>query len=197
MRSPLVASIIFAAAVFAACGGGSGSDDTELVSSRSVPTATLPAQLPKPLIINSADLPASAAGRQTHTVQAGDTPGAIAQAYGVGLTELLEANGLGAGAVLRIGQKLIIPAPDTLTGPPARQTRTPIPTPTPTPTPSGGSPGASPTPASRKVYVVKQGDIASAIADEHGITVAQLATANGLTVQQLDRLLVGQQLIIP
>ncbi len=49
----------------------------------------------------------SAAGR--HKVVAGDTPSAIARRYGVGLTALLNANGMTMGSVIRPGDWLRIP----------------------------------------------------------------------------------------
>lgn len=47
----------------------------------------------------------------TYTVQAGDTPGAIANIFGVSIIDLLKANGLTeeTAALLQIGQQLVIP----------------------------------------------------------------------------------------
>jgi LysM repeat protein len=44
-----------------------------------------------------------------HVVRSGDTLWGIARAYRVPLDRLLAANGLSAGHVLKIGQRLVIP----------------------------------------------------------------------------------------
>ncbi len=51
---------------------------------------------------------AGGSGR-TYTVRRGDTPGAIADKHGVGLSALLNANGLGRRSTIYPGQKLLIP----------------------------------------------------------------------------------------
>jgi LysM repeat protein len=48
------------------------------------------------------------AGRIEHVVQSGDTLAAIAVAYGVPLSEILELNNLPRGAVLQIGQTILV-----------------------------------------------------------------------------------------
>lgn len=81
-----------------------------------------------------------------YTVQAGDTMGAIAQAYGISVEDLMAANSLTDPNVLHVGQTLVIPVAPTITsttGPPAEAvlepspTAVPFPTPPHTPTPSG------------------------------------------------------------
>jgi LysM repeat protein len=81
----------------------------------------------------------------TYTVQEGDTLGAIAQAYGISVEEILAANGLADPNVLRIGQTLIIPIyvtptpaaePSPETPSELSPTATPLPTTLPTLTPS-------------------------------------------------------------
>ncbi len=57
-----------------------------------------------------------------YKVQPGDTPEEIAKRFGIPVQDLLDANGLTADSIIRVGQELIIPLP--------------TPTPTPTPTPS-------------------------------------------------------------
>lgn len=49
-----------------------------------------------------------------YSIKSGDTPGAIAARYGIGVNELLAINGLGLDDArrLRVGQELIIPAVD-------------------------------------------------------------------------------------
>jgi len=45
----------------------------------------------------------------THTVKAGETPGGIAQSYGVTVDELMSANNISDPRRMQIGQKLVIP----------------------------------------------------------------------------------------
>lgn len=85
-----------------------------------------------------------------YTVQEGDTLLAIAQAYGITVEEIVEANGLADPNMLSIGQELIIPnvpAPPSPSEPSAEApteasdepspTAPPLPTAPPTPTPTG------------------------------------------------------------
>jgi len=46
-----------------------------------------------------------------HTVQSGETLSAIAKAYGTSAADIIQANNLKSADVLRVGQKLFIPAP--------------------------------------------------------------------------------------
>jgi len=46
-----------------------------------------------------------------HVVQSGETLSAIAKAYGVSSADIIQANGLKSADMLRVGQKLFIPAP--------------------------------------------------------------------------------------
>jgi membrane-bound lytic murein transglycosylase D len=48
----------------------------------------------------------------TYRVRSGDTPSAIARRFGVGLTALLNANGLTMGSVIRPGDRIRIPSKD-------------------------------------------------------------------------------------
>jgi N-acetylmuramoyl-L-alanine amidase len=58
-------------------------------------------------------LKAQVADERRHVVQPGDTLSAIARRYNVGLVELRDANRLN-GSLLRVGQKLLIPAVEGL-----------------------------------------------------------------------------------
>lgn len=60
------------------------------------------------------------------------------------------------------------------------------------------SPTASPTAtATQTTYTVEAGDTGLAIALEFGISLAELAEANGMTEAELDQLQIGQELAIP
>lgn len=74
------------------------------------------------------------------------------------------------------------------------------------PTPSGSpsvnpstSAGPTPSPAAPTptIYVVKAGDTLSAIATEHGLTLAELVAANREALPDPDNLQIGDELIIP
>lgn len=66
-------------------------------------------------------------------------------------------------------------------------TRTPGAT-TRTPTPGGNG---------QTTYTVREGDSCFSIAQDHGVTLQQLLTANNLTEDDCTRLAVGQELVIP
>jgi LysM repeat protein len=78
-------------------------------------------------------------GGQTHTVQAGETPGGIAAKYGVSVSDLMSLNGISDPRRMRLGQSLVIPgtgpsatgnsAVSTSTSPAAPQATTPGPAP--------------------------------------------------------------------
>jgi LysM repeat protein len=63
------------------------------------------------------------AATRTHTVRKGDTLSSLAQRYGVSVGELRAANGI-EGSLIRIGQKLTIPAPDSVVAPVIAANRT-------------------------------------------------------------------------
>ncbi len=62
-------------------------------------------------------IPTARQSTETYTVQAGDTLGSIAQAYGISLNALMQANGLNESSVLSIGVTLTIPPVDADTNP--------------------------------------------------------------------------------
>ncbi len=87
---------------------------------------------------------------QIHVVAAGETLGSIAARYGTKTSTLASVNGIDNVNLVRIGQKLKIPA-------------------------SGGVSGAT------GYHVVKAGETLASIAARHGVSVHQLAAANGIT----------------
>lgn len=110
-----------------------------------------------------------------HVIVKGDTLSGLATKYGVKLAALQAANPNLDPIRLKIGDKVIIPAPT-----------------------SGAPPGMAvpsvPEAGSEQVYVVKSGDTLTKIATQHGTTVKALRAANDL---QTDQIKVGRKLKIP
>jgi peptidoglycan endopeptidase LytE len=113
----------------------------------------------------------SAAGGASYTVRAGDALSTIASRHGVRLADLLRANGISVTTIIHPGQQLTIPGGSS-TG--------------------GGGGGSASGGAS---YTVRAGDSLSAIASNHGVRLADLLRANGLTVNSVIQ--PGQQLALP
>jgi LysM repeat protein len=113
-----------------------------------------------------------AAQAATHLIAPGETLTGIAAANGVSPAALAAANGLSPTAFVIEGRTLTIPAPGTAVTPVANADAG-------APAPLGG-------------YRVRLGDTLSGIAAEHGLSVAQLAAANGLNPNGV--LLVGTSL---
>lgn len=207
---PVLLALVAGMAVLAACGGGgkrgSGAAVRELRDPRTVPTATVPAQIPTPI---PAVMAGQAPGRPTplpdvYVVKAGDTPAAIAAELGVDLAELLRVNGIEDPRSLKVGQQLRIPRPSPTPGAArAVGTATTAPragstwAPTPTRTPSGASATRTPTPTSGATYTVQAGDTACEIAQRLGVPLTALAEANNTTVSGLASLQIGQVLKVP
>ncbi|HMP82471.1 MAG TPA: LysM peptidoglycan-binding domain-containing protein [Verrucomicrobiota bacterium] len=108
-----------------------------------------------------------------HVIQKGDTFYSLAKKYAVTMKSIQDANPAVDPTKLKIGQKIVIPAPTTL----------PAPAGTTTMTASG-----------EQIYVVKSGDTLSSIAGRYHVTVKELRAANNLTT---DRIYVDQKLKIP
>ena len=108
----------------------------------------------------------TAADSRVHVVQPGESLSGIARRYGVSVTALVQANALRDANFIWYGQRLVIP---------------------------GGGAATATAPAS--VYVVQPGDTLSGIAARHGVSLAALAQANGIT--NSDFVYVGQRLTIP
>jgi LysM repeat protein len=204
-----------------ACGsgskGGGASQAQAPTDPRTVPTATLPAILPSAIPAVTVT-EGSVSGQlnvqpSSYTVKAGDTMAAIAQKLGVPLALLNSVNPNVNPGNLTVGQVLTVPPASTAspTSTPgaglsaARRTSTPaaggIRTATPvggaarsTPAASGNAGGAT---ASGQTYTVKAGDTACNIAGSLHVSLADLASANGVSVSGLASLKIGQQLKVP
>lgn len=125
-----------------------------------------------------------------HIVQKGESVGIIAKQYGVSERSVLEANGLEADSIIRIGQELIIPR------------STPTPEPAATQAPQGSRPASTPSatgaPAlapGEQTYAVQPGDTLSDIAKKFNSNVNLLMNRNNIKDPSLLR--VGQEIIIP
>ena len=116
-----------------------------------------------------------------HVVQAGETLSGIARLYGTTVDAIVEANDLGtAEAIITEGQELVIPS-----------------APPPAPTVEGtAAPGSTPSSSvGQRIHVVQQGETLSEIARMYGVTMDELAQANGL--DNPNAISVGQALVIP
>jgi LysM repeat protein len=117
-----------------------------------------------------------------YSVAAGDTPGLIALRMGVDEGALRRLNRLDEDAALVEGETLLLPATQRELAPPAP-----------------GSPAAgavfSAAEQSRGGYTVAAGDSLSAIAQAHGLSLAELMEAN--QIDNPDAIYVGQRLLLP
>jgi LysM repeat protein len=130
----------------------------------------------------------------THTVQSGDSLWTLARKHHITVAELSAANNLKANAVLKQGQKLIIP------GKPASATAAA----TANPAASGGAtaktvapvttPGPKP-PTDAVKHVVKSGETLGSIAKQYGVRAGEIATANAITDPA--KIKAGDTLVIP
>ncbi len=153
-----------------------------------------PAPAPAPVAV-AQPAPVSATA-QVYVVKKGDSLWKIAKAENVTVGELSRANNMSKTSVLKVGQKLTVPA--------AKADKTSVATASVIPTstdassvPSGATASATPstgTVDSGNLYVVKSGDSLWKIARHQNVTVAALKQANNLNG---DSLKVGQKLHIP
>ena len=125
-------------------------------------------------VVTLLSLPAVASAGVSHLVVPGETLSGIAAANGLSPVQLAGANGLPADAFVIAGRSLTIP--------PRGATAVTSTTTAATPAPLGG-------------YRVRLGDSLSAIAAEHGVSVAQLAAVNGLSAS--GTLIAGTSLRLP
>jgi LysM repeat protein len=133
-------------------------------------------------------VPATASADFGHVVAAGESLSSVAAADGLSVAQLAAANGLSPTANLIAGSTIQIPPPSGVGSGAGQGTEssdgdaggpTPAAAGGPTPTATGGPTPAATAPAARS-YVVQPGDTLSAIAAANGVSVGQLAAANGL-----------------
>lgn len=119
---------------------------------------------------------------RTYVVGKGDSLSVIAKRFGVSQADIMVLNNITNPNVIRLGQKLKMPASANLSKP---QAATAPSSTTPAPVAVSGASGD---------YVVKSGDSLSVIAHRHGTTVKALKQANNL---KSDTIYVGQTLAMP
>lgn len=131
------------------------------------PTATTPPQQPTPTT--------PPGDTCTHVVVPGDTLYSIANAYGVTVNDIMQANGITNPNLIYVGQELVIPGCN----------------------PGGPTPPPGPTeqPPDGCQHVVQPGDTLYSIARHYGTTVSAIMAANGIV--NPDLIYVGQVLVIP
>lgn len=201
LAAALCCCAIVATAAIAACGGDSSSGDAP--DDGSIPTATLPAELPEPTIIGGGVV--QPGGGTSYTIRSGDTLADVAERFGVSLDDLLAANpGINPSA-LQTGDTVRLPSgtdvPSVTPEPEPEPTEDAEPTeeataePEPTEEATAEPEPTEPPPTGGQTYVVQAGDIPETIAAQFGITVAALLAANpGLNPNNMQ---IGDVLNIP
>lgn len=129
-----------------------------------------------------------------YKVRRGDNPSRIAARHRISVAALMQANNLDeAGAKrLRIGQKLVIPAPGTKAvykgkkAAPAKKAKK-----------NQAAPASSKALNADGTYSVKRGDSPERIARKFKVKVVDLLKANNLDEASSRRLQIGQKLVIP
>jgi len=125
-----------------------------------------------------------------HRVRRGESLSSIARRHGVSVQAVKEANGI-RGTMIRAGDRLVVPvgrqgssatiiAANVASAPESAQ---------------AGAPAAAAGPATPRAHTVQKGDTLWGIARAYGVSVPQLAAANGLTTQST--ISVGAKLEIP
>lgn len=170
------------------------------------PAEQLVASLPYSEVVSERDTsPRGAASR--HRVRRGDTIEKVAKKYGVSASALATTNGVRASSHLRVGQTLRIPRAAAASETAAAADPAPAKTKAKAATTTAGAAktqastqAAKATKATKakpavRRHTVKQGETLTAIARKSGVSVKQLATANGISASH--RVRAGQRLRIP
>lgn len=194
------------------CSNGSTPQPVPANSPVTITTATPYAQPPQPTIVNSSGLTAGASATPTtrdvtYKMEAGDTLLALASRFGSSVEAIMKRNNLSSPTELKIGQEIVIPTnsailatttPTATATPSATATASATPRATATATRVATATATASTPPSiLTVYTVQKGDNSFDIAGKFGVSVEDLAAANGKTVAQLAAIQIGDQLNIP
>lgn len=139
----------------------------------------------------AAPAPSAPAGGGVYTVKSGDTLSAIAARHGVKLSEVLGWNGLNMRSIIRPGQQIKIGGGSAAPAPSAPA----APAPAPAPAPSAPAPAAPTVSAPAGSYTIKSGDTLSGIAARNGVKLADILSANRLTMSSI--IYPGQKLALP
>jgi N-acetylmuramoyl-L-alanine amidase len=131
----------------------------------------------------AAPAPSAPAGGGAYTVKPGDTLSAIAARHGVKLSEVFSWNGLNMRSIIRPGQQIKIGGGTPAPAPSAPAPAAPAPAP------------AAPAPAPAGSYTIKSGDTLSGIAARNGVKLADILSANRLTMSSI--IYPGQKLALP
>jgi LysM repeat protein len=143
-----------------------------------VTTSNLP-PIPGPTnVLESTDTP------KVHEIAKGETFEALSKKYGVPVKAIQAANPGVDSKLLKIGQKINIPA---------KTPSVPKP-PTPTPKTSSTKPGETELLAGESVYTVKKGDTLTSIAKANNVSWKAIRTANSLKTTAIKE---GQKLKLP
>lgn len=135
----------------------------------------------------AAPAPSAPAGGGAYTVKPGDTLSAIAARHGVKLSEVLGWNGLNMRSIIRPGQQIKIGAGTAAPAPAA-----PAPAPA---APAPSAPAPAPAAPASGSYTIKSGDTLSGIAARNGVKLADILSANRLTMSSI--IYPGQKLALP
>ena len=198
-RRPMVRTLAAAGAglvLLAACSNGGGGSSGTTTTSQSTAFSTIPIQTtttvpPAPGQVGGGSTDSTTAGGaasgSSYTVVSGDYLLGIAGKLGVPLQALLDANGMNTSSLITPGQKLKIPTGST--GSTTASTAAGG---------SGGSVAATTTtiaPDAPGTCTVRPNDGWSIIANRLGVSAADLAAFNDLTVNSV--IVPGQKLRIP
>lgn len=145
---------------------------------RIIAATEVPTNTPIVVIVTPTPVPDfGTGGPTTYIVQPGDTLSRIAARFNTSVAELAVNNGILNPNLIRVGQQLVVPA----TGSGGENPQQPAPTPVPPPQP--------------QTYTVQPGDNLYRISLRFGVTMLDLANANGIL--NANRIFVGQRLVIP
>jgi LysM repeat protein len=189
----------------------------DLSKPRALPKKTVKKPAAETAVKPAAEAATASAGEETYVVKSGDSVATIAAKHHVKRADLIKANNLKPTAVLKVGQKLVLPAKveksatsvdaapvaapvegGAVVPPPVGEAVPPPPGVTPAaPGPvstNGAAVSVAPVVAEPKTYVVKPDEDLYAVAIRWGVSPSELKALNNLTSSELRP---GQVLKIP